>query len=81
MPVPAQEEERVIIDYIPEANLMSEREAEIEGPEQDENQSVIPGPEEQDGYNETPAPIQEEQPLVNMAPDNQTEVRRSSLDR
>lgn len=35
-------------------------------------------PDEQDGYNEALAFIQEEQSLVNMAPDNQTKVRRSS---
>ncbi len=80
-PVPAQEEERVRMQYLPEADLMPEKDAEIENSGEDEDQSVVAGPEEQDGYDEAPEPIQEEQPPANTVPDNQTEVRRSSRDR
>lgn len=65
------------MDYLPEANLIPEREAETEEPGQDVSQSVDVGPEEQDGYDEVPEPIQEEEPLVNAAPDSPREVRRS----
>lgn len=44
MPVPGHEEIRVIIDYLPETNLMPDREAETE-----EHQSVVVAPQDQDG--------------------------------
>ncbi len=69
------------MQYLPEADLMPEKDAEIENSGEDEDQSVVAGPEEQDGYDEAPEPIQEEQPPANTVPDNQTEVRRSSRDR
>ncbi len=80
-PVPAQEEERVRMQYLPEADLMPEKDTEIENSGEDEDQSVVAGPEEQDGYDEAPELIQEEQPPANTVPDNQTEVRRSSRGR
>lgn len=50
--VPAQEAERVRMHYLPEAELMPEKDAEIEEPGEDEDQSVVAGPEEQDVYDE-----------------------------
>ena len=72
-PVPSREENRVITEYLPETNLVPERE-HIEEPRVDEHPAAVAEPEEEDGY-------QEEQHYVHPVPDNQTEVRRSSRDR
>jgi len=65
-PLPAQEEERFRMHYLPQAGLMPEKDTEIEDPGEDEDKSAVAGPEEQDGYDEAPEPIQEEKPPANI---------------
>lgn len=61
--VPTQEE-RIMVDYLPES--------EMEENGQDEGQSEVAGSERTEVYDEAEEPTQEEQPLVDMVPGNQT---------
>lgn len=73
-------EEPVILECIPDANLVPMRETE-ERESIEEDEPVLAEPEEKDGNEEISRPTHDEQGFVHSGTDEQSEVRRSSRDR